>query len=148
MLVSVTRGDMQELVEMSPGQGFDARRRLHERYHPIGETLHMAINSLMRQLQCKDVSNIPAAINKFEKDLCTLKDRMTMPILLLMIPTTDLREVEDQLRISGADRTCEVLSRQLCDQDSEARYKFKRSPNDMQFDTLATQPEQKSWDQY
>ena len=37
MLVSVTQGDAQELVEMSPGQGFDAWRRLHERYNPIGE---------------------------------------------------------------------------------------------------------------
>ena len=37
MLVSITQGDAQDLVELTPGMGFDAWRWLHERYAPIGE---------------------------------------------------------------------------------------------------------------
>ena len=94
---------------------------------------------------------MPAAIDKFEKEVRTLKDRtraefpevLNMRILLQMISPSYRREVEAQFRISGADRSYEVLSRQLFDQGNEARYKFKKGLNDMQADAFATQPEQK-----
>ena len=36
-LVSITQGEAVEVVELRPGMGLDAWKRLFDRYNPIGE---------------------------------------------------------------------------------------------------------------
>ena len=84
---------------------------------PIGKMYkYDKINSLMHQSQCTDVADMPAAIDKSEKELRTCKDRtgadfpevLNMPILLQMMPPSYRREFEAQLGISYAHRSYEV----------------------------------------
>ena len=89
------------------------------------------LTSLMHQTAVKSMAEMPAAIDRIEKDIRTFNDRtgetfpemFKMPILLQLIPPAYKREIEASFRISGADKSYETLSRHLVDQGNEARYR-------------------------
>ena len=108
------------------------------------------MNSLMHRAQDKDIGDLPAAIDKFEREVARFKERtglefpemLKMPILLQMVPPVVRREVEIQFRISGVDKTYGTLSRQLVEQANESRYRgIRRDPNAVDIGTFARAPE-------
>ena len=69
LLLLITSGDALGIVEPYPGEGYEAWRRLSERFDSLSETYtYEKMNSMMRQNQCKSIVDIPAAIGKFERD--------------------------------------------------------------------------------
>ena len=114
MLMLVCTSNALSVVETCPSQGFEAWRLLNVRFNPIGEMYTFdKMNDLMHQTMCKNMSDMPAAIDKFEKDIRMFKDRtgqdfpeiLKMPLLLQMIPTIWKREVDARFRLTGSDKT-------------------------------------------
>ena len=107
MLMLVTAGEAQGIVETVPGRGFEAWRLLNLRYNSVGEMYtYDKMNSIMHQTAAKSISQMPAAIAKFEKDLKVFHERtgeafpevLKLPILIQMIPSSWKKEFETQLR--------------------------------------------------
>ena len=108
------------------------------------------MSSLIYQAQVKDIGDLPAAIDQFEREVVRFKERtglefpemLKMPILLQMVPPAVRRAVEIKFRISGVDRTYGALSRQLVEQANASRYRgIRRDPNAMDVSTFARAPE-------
>ena len=70
MLVMHLADDPLVLVENHPNQGFEAWRALSRRYDPVGEQFTFdRMTSLLARDRCKDISELPAAIEKWMRDL-------------------------------------------------------------------------------
>ena len=66
MLVMHLADDPLILVENHPGQGFEAWRALSRRYDPIGEQFVFdQMTSLLRRDRCKDIGDLPGAIERW-----------------------------------------------------------------------------------
>ena len=113
MLLLITEGEAQVIVESAAGQGFEAWRLLSVRYDSAGELYTFdKVNAMMRQTQAKHISDMPASIAKFEKDIKTFETRtgkefpemMKLPILIQMIPASWKKEFETHWRSPGVDK--------------------------------------------
>ena len=146
MLLLVTSGEANSIVESVPGRGFESWRLLHARFNAVGEMYtYDKMNAIMKQSPTKHISEIPMAIAKFEKDLKVFRERtdsefpevLKLPILIQMIPTAWKREFETQFRTPGSTKTYEALASQLIAIGNEERYNAgKRGPDDMDTDAL------------
>ena len=146
MLLLVTAGEANGIVESVPGRGFEGWRLLNVRYNSVGEMYsYDKMNAIMRQPMVKNIADLPGAIAKFEKDLKTFRERtdnefpemLKLPILIQMIPQSWKKEFEAQFRVPGAERTYESLVGQLLAIGNEERYlSGKRGPDDMDTDNL------------
>ena len=149
MLVVITGGEANGIVESVPGKGFEAWRLLNIRFNSVGEMYTFdKMSAIMRQNPVRHISEIPAAIAKFEKDLKVFRERtasefpevLKLPLLLQMIPASWKKEFETQFRMPGAHRTYDALANQLLAIGNEERYlSRKRGPNDMDTDALERQ---------
>ena len=75
MLLLITGGEAQVIVEPVAGQGFEAWRLLNERFNSTGELYTFdKMNAIMKQNPVKHISSMPAAIAKFEKGPQGLQD--------------------------------------------------------------------------
>ena len=69
MLLLITGGEAQGIVQQVPGWGFEAWSFLNERFSSTGELYTFdKMNAIMKQTQVKHISAMPAAIAKFEKE--------------------------------------------------------------------------------
>ena len=119
---------------------------LSVRYNSVGEMYTFdKMNAIMKQNPAKNISELPASIAKFERDLKTFRERtstefpevLKLPILIQMIPMAWKKEFETTFRQPGADRTYEGLVAQLLAIGNEERYMSNRlGPNDMETDNL------------
>ena len=77
MLVMHLSDDPLILVENHQGRGFEAWRSLSRRYDPVGEQFTFdKMTSLLRRDRCKSIADLPAALEKWTRDL-TLYERKT-----------------------------------------------------------------------
>ena len=153
MLLLVTGGEAQGIVEAVPGEGFEAWRLINVRFNTIGELYtYDKMNAMMHQTACKHISAMPASIAAFEKDLKIFRERtntdfpevLKLPILIQMIPTTWKKEFETQLRQpGGVARTYDSLANQLLSIGNEERYNERRNPNDMDCDGFEKEKDDK-----
>ena len=114
MLLLITSGEAQGIVESVPGQGFEAWRIISVRLNSTREMYTLdRTNSIMKQSPAKPISVMPAAIAKFERDLKVFRERtltevpdiLKLPILIQMIPTAWAKHFESQFRMPGAEKT-------------------------------------------
>ena len=131
MLMVVTVDEALGIVESVPGRGFKAWRPINVRFNSVGEMYTFdKMSAIMHQAQVKNISEIPAAIAKFEKDLKTFREItdnefpevLKLPILIQMIPNNWKKELEAQFRLAGATRTYDHLASQLLAIGNEERY--------------------------
>ena len=66
--------DALRIVEGCPDQGFEAWRLLVKRHAPSGGRYELdRMNSMLARKQCKDLSDLPAAIDVLERDFPDLQ---------------------------------------------------------------------------
>ena len=134
LLGLICSGEALVIVERHPEQGFEAFRQLSKRFNPIGETYTFdKINTLMHPIRCKNMSELPSTIEKWEAGLRQYEDRsgesfpesMNIPILMQMIPTRDLDQVLYRFRMTPKTNYSN-FSRQLVEFGIERRYEAMR----------------------
>ena len=134
-LLMATAGEALGVVESVAGRGFEAWRLLNVRFNAIGELYTVdKMNSIMHQKAVRHISEMPAAISKFEKDLKVFRERvgsdfpeiLKLPILMQMIPQSWKKEFDSQFRNPTAVKSYEALSAQLIGIGSEERYKRRK----------------------
>ena len=150
LLLIVTGGEANGIVETVPGRGFEAWRLLNNRYNAVGELYTFdKMNAIMKQSPAKNISEIPAAIARFEKDLKIFRERtetefpevLKLPILMQMIPVNWKKEFDTRFRDPGYVKSYESLAGQLISIGNEERYMSSRHRgDDMDVDQLT--PEQ------
>ena len=68
-LMMTTTGDALRIVEAFEDRGFEAWRQLKLRYNPSGGRFQLdQMTTMLHRKPCKDVTELPAAIDKLEKD--------------------------------------------------------------------------------
>lgn len=153
MLMLITGGEAQGIVESVPGRGFEAWRLISERFNSTGEMYTFdKMNSIMKQSPVKHISTMPAAIAKFEKDLKVFRERtstefpdiLKLPILIQMIPTKWTQHFEAQFRMPGVVKSYESLTKQLINLGNEERYNERRGPDAMECDALEKEEREKT----
>ena len=103
LLVLTTGEEALTIVELSANRGFEAWRTLFRRMDPVGEDYEFeAAESLMARERCKDIVELPAAIEKWQRDLNAyqertgekMPERWSVPVLFRMIPLKNYQEVK------------------------------------------------------
>ena len=103
LLVMVTAEDALTIVELSANHGFEAWRTLFRRMDPVGEDYEFeAAESLMSRPRCKDIVELPAAIERWQRDMNAyqertgekMPERWSVPVLFRMIPDKNYNEVK------------------------------------------------------
>ena len=91
MLVMHLADDPLILMENRLNQGFEVWRALFRRYDPVGEQFVFdQMTSLLRRDRCKDIGDLPGAIERWTRDLSTyerktgktLQNEWRVPIML------------------------------------------------------------------
>ena len=79
MLMMITSGEAAGIVETVPMCGFEAWRLLSVRYNSVVEMYTFdKMKAIMKHNLAKNISELPASIAKFEKDLKTFLERTTL----------------------------------------------------------------------
>ena len=108
-LMMVLADDPLVIVENFPGQGFEAWRALSRRYDPVGDQFTFdRMTSLMQRKRCKDISELPSAIEKWMRDLSlyekktgkTLAKEWRVPILFQMVPEANYSEIKARWQLN------------------------------------------------
>ena len=100
-----TTDDAQQLVELQPDQnGPEAWRQLSIRFDPIGESyVFDQMASLMEVPKCKQLTDLPAALTKWERSLRNFTEgtggqavlaEWKLPIVFKMIPLNMMGEIK------------------------------------------------------
>ena len=73
--------DALRLVESCPENGFEAWRLLKKRYDPSTGNFELTnMNRMISRKACKDLSDLPAAIDILERDIRAYESAMNVPI--------------------------------------------------------------------
>ena len=156
LLLIITSEEALGVVESVEGRGFEAWRLLNLRFNSVGELYtYDKMNSIMKRTPVKHISEMPAAIAKFEKELKVFREKsgtefpqmLKLPILMQMIPANWKKEFETQFRNPMVEKTYESLSGQLIGIGTEERYlETRRSGDDMDVDALAREKRERDGD--
>ena len=140
-------GEALVIVENHRGMGFEAWRKLKERFDPMGETFVFdRLTNLMNRVRCKDIKELPAAIGKWELEQRkyeeqsgkTSPEELRMPILLTMVPLAHMKDVYNNFRMGTRNNYVE-FSHDLIEFANNTRYDAgmhanRKGPNDMDVD--------------
>ena len=94
-LTTITTDKALTIVESAPGRGFEAWRRLQDRYNPVGGRYELSrLMRLIQVKQCKTMSEIPFAIDRLKKDIEGFETRsrtvfpevFKVPLLQALLP--------------------------------------------------------------
>ena len=142
-LLMITGDDALVLVEQYEGMGFEAWRQLNKRYSPSGGQYEMdMMNALMNPSAAKTLSELPAAIDRFERNLRTYEAKTgrqfppewKTPIFMKLVPKTHLEQIQHKYQMGMRDY--ETLCSQVRAFSQEA-WHVGRGVDDMQVDTVA-----------
>ncbi len=146
LLIMLLIDDPLILVENHPNQGFEAWRALSRRYDPVGEQFTFdRMTSLLTRERCKDVGELPAAIERWTRDL-TLYERKTgqtlpkewrVPILFQMVPKANYTEVKSRWQLN-ADKDITKFAQELVVFANDLKHEQTRGrgPTPMDVDML------------
>ncbi len=137
LLTILCVGDALVLVERTKDRGFDAWRRLHARYNPKGGRFELdSMTKLLTRERCTSVAQIPAAVDKFEKEIAAYEIRSNnpfppewkTPILLKMLPKKEADELNMKFGLgeNGLHQARHVPGR-ILQRDPRGRDPSKRS---------------------
>ena len=149
LLGLICTGEALTIVERHPDHGFEAFRQLNKRFNPIGETYSFdKLTALMHQPRCKNMAELPGAVEKWEDDVRRYEDRsnemfpesMKMPILMQMVPAKDLEQVLYRFRMNP-EKDYANFSRQLVEFGTQRRYEAMRGSGAVPMDLDAADAE-------
>ena len=110
MLIMHLSDDPLILVENHLNQGFEAWRALSRRYDPVGEQFTFdRMTSLLTRERCKNIGELPAAIEKWNRDLSlyerktgkTLEKEWRVPIIFQMVPAANMSEIKARWQLNA-----------------------------------------------
>ena len=142
-LQTYCQADALRIVEACPENGLEAWRLLKKRYDPASGKFELGrMNRMLSRKQCKELSDLPAAIDVLEKDIRGYESSMgaafpvewKMPLLLQILPEIYKHELEAKYTMGERDfdRMCENISRFA----NERRIAEGRGRKDMEVDAL------------
>ncbi len=167
-LVNIVADDALIIVENYPSQGFEAWRALSKRYDPAGEQFMFdRMTSLLTRERCRDIGELPAAIEKWTRDLGTyekktgktLEKEWRVPIIFQMVPAKQYSEVKARWQLN-AEKDITKFSQELVTWANELRLdqpKSGRGQAPMDVDAVAnaapskddyTQDQWNEWETY
>ncbi len=141
----VTTGDALRIVEAHEGQGLEAWRQLKLRYNPTGGRYQLdQMTHMLKREQCKDLSELPAMIDKLEKDIRLYEqnndkafpEEWKIPLLRDILPTLYKKEIEMKFTLGAKDYS--KMAEEITNFANETRVTKSRGYADMDVDTLRT----------
>ena len=151
MLVLHLADDPLVLVENHPNQGFEAWRSLSRRYDPVGEQFTFdRMTALLSRDRCKNISELPAAIEKWTRDLSTyerktgktLEKEWRVPIIFQMIPKANYTEIKARWQLNK-EKDITVFAQELVLYANDLKHEQARDrgPSAMDVDLLRRENE-------
>ena len=145
LLVMHLYDDPLVLVENHQGQGFEAWRSLSRRYDPVGEQFTFdRMTSLLTRERCKDIGELPAALEKWHRDLGlyekktgkTLEKEWRVPIIFQMIPMANYSEIKARWQLNK-EKDITTFAQELIEYANDLKYDQSRrkGPAPMDLDT-------------
>ncbi len=158
LLVMLLSDDPLVLVENHPNNGFEAWRALSRRYDPVGETFTFdKMTSLLSRERCKDIGDLPAAIERWTRDLQlyerktgqTLPREWRVPIIFQMVPKANFTEVKSRWQLSATkDITKFAQELVVFANDLKHEQAKTRGPTAMEVDSVQRDYTDEEWDEY
>ena len=148
------KGDAHVLIERHDGMGFEAWRQLAKRYSPSGGQFEIdMMNRLMNPQKAGKLSDLPAAILRFERDIETYQvktgrqfpEEWKTPTFLRILPDSHRDELVRRFQMGQRDYGTLVDS--VRGFSEEAWFNLK-SPNDMDIDAAGTESQNTSESDY
>ena len=142
-LYNVCTDDALRIVEAHKDMGFEAWRQLLKRYRPTGGSHALnRMTQLLQRKRCKDLVEMPSAVDQLEKDIRSYEQRggtafpeeWKSPLLLQLIPEAYRREFDSKFIIGEKDYT--KMRDNIVGFSNEQRFTSTRSRNDMDVDLL------------
>ena len=134
------------VVEACQDQGFEAWRKLKVRYNPAGGRFELdRMTLLLSRKQCATLADLPAAIDKLERDLrnyeantnLTFPSEWKIPLLLQLMPASHQKEL--QMKYTLGERDFAKMVANVTGFATEARILEGRGRKDMDLDNLQPQ---------
>ena len=140
-------------VENHLGNGFEAWRSLANRFDPVGEMFTFdKMTSLMHRERCKSINELPAALERWTRDLQqyekksgkTLQEDMRAPIVFQMIPQQNYSDIKLKWK---NDKTKDIRKFivELIEYANELRFEQPRTgkgPSPMDVDAMSREQPQ------
>ena len=150
-LSTYTSGDAQRIVDEVPDRGFEAWRKLKVRYHPEGGAFELErTNRMLNAKQCKNISELPAAIDVLEKGFrqyevtfgVPFPDPLKIPMLLKVLPESHKKDLE--LKFTLGERSYQKMASSIMGFANTERLRDQQlyGPKDMDVDLLQQGNEQ------
>ena len=139
--------DALGIVEACDGNGFEAWRQLKVRYLPSGGSYEIdRMNLILQRKRCKNLDELPTAIDKLLKDIRSYSLTMgepfpvkwKMPLLCQILPEENRKVLEQQYMLDKK-LDFEVVTGLLSTHANEHRLREGRGRRDMEVD--AVEPE-------
>ena len=136
--------DALQVVEAVPDRGFEAWRKLKLRYNPSGGRFELdRMTLLLSRKQCPSLSELPAAIDKLERDLRNYEANTSLvfppewkiPFLLQLMPASHQKEL--QMKYTMGERDFAEMVSNVTGFATEARVLENRGRKDMDVDLLS-----------
>ena len=116
----VTSDDALRIVERYPEQGFEAWRQFKKRYNPSSGAFELErVTAMMARKQVKNLEDLPAAIDVFEKDMklyeatmgVEFPKEMRLPMLLKLMPDAYREDLQRKYAVGQRDfaKICEDI---------------------------------------
>ena len=111
-LATYCADDALGIVESVPERGFEAWRKLKVRYNPAGGRFELdRMTLLLSRKQCPSLNELPAAIDKLERDLRNYETNTNLvfppewkiPLLLQLMPVSHQKELQMKYTMGERD---------------------------------------------
>ena len=149
MLILKLKDDPLIKVENHPGSGFAAWQALSRHYDPIGEQFTFdRMTNLMRRAQCKDITELPGALEKWRRDLQlyeaktgkTVDKDFKTAVLFEMIPAKHYTEIRSRWKWSESKDIMKFLQ-EVIEFSNEIKHEYAhahrgKGPAPMDVDAL------------
>ena len=135
--------DALRVVEACGENGLEAWRQLKQRYHPAGGRFELEkLNNMLHRKQCKNLDDLPAAIDILQKDFRNYSTMMgtqfptewKIPLLSQLLPDAHRENLKMQYLMGQRDfeKMCDSLSAHA----NEHRLTEGRGRKDMEVDAV------------
>ena len=156
-LQSTTTGEALLIVEKYKDRGFEAWRQLAKRYNPTDGTFELdRMDGLLHRKQCKDLTDVPAAVDRLVRDIDDYETRSQSGfpadwktlLLKQLLPKEYKKELE--MRFSMGEKNFEKIAANIVGYSNDERVRAQRvkHSNGMDVDNIEAAKQQREQDEY
>ena len=151
-LTMVTAGDALRIIEAYEGRGFEAWRQLKLRYNPEGGRHQLdRMTMMLHRKPCKDITELPAAIDKLAKDIRVYElhsDKVfppewKIPLLRDILPAACKKEIE--MKYTMGEKDYSKMAENIKGFANETRVTQSRGVMDMEVDHVCPETPANEW---